>query len=805
MLIPILVVVAALGFVGTAYAQTPTANGTATAAPAVARRYAVTLLNSFEPIPDSMMPSGLDGLRVYRSHNVVFGKTIYFVRAGFFATGAEAEAARQRLRTRYPAGFVTEITPDEYAQVAGTSPAPAVVPPATTSAVTVPAAKPAGTPTQLYAITLIASTNGAPTPVGPLPRALAANSLYLLETARNGKVVRTLNLGFFKTRVEAERARRQLLASYPGASVRTASSQERETATRDEVEMPASSPPTLVAPERPLPNATIAGTGSLRIEQEATRLMDRARDALTRGDNPAAAQFLLELLRLPPNRQSRDAQELIGLAYERMNAKAKAQREYQLYLKLYTEGEGTERVRQRLANLDAPTATPTLKTARKKDVNVVTAYGSLAQYYYHGDTRAETTTTVGPVINTATLTATDQSALITSLDFTGRARSGDWDNRIVVRDNYTVDFLDNRDNFNRLYSAYGEVRNKTYDYGARIGRQPGNTGGVLGRFDGISAGYGFMPKWRLNVVAGEPVEFNPIDSDRLFLGANLDFGTFAEHWNGNLYYLYQTVDDITDRQAVGAEIRYFDPSLSMLLLTDYDTSFDELNIAMLQGTWQYSSRTTFNVLADHRRAPVLQTSNAVIGETDTSIDSQLRTLTEDQLRQQAVDRTPLSDLLMVGATHNFTRNWQLGGDVKLYNISSTPASGTLPAMTGTGNVLVYTLQGIGNSVFSRSDVSVLSLSYIDSRNYQGESVSLSNRTVLRGKWTLDFSLRYYQQQDNMNSDLSRLTPMLRIGYRWGEHMSFETEGGVEKTTISNTTQTDESTRRFWMLGYRWDF
>ena len=580
---------------------------------------------------------------------------------------------------------------------------------------------------------------------------------------------------------------------------------ERDVAADNRIETPNGSLPTLVRPTRPLAAPAIAAAGTPAIEAQATRLLDLARDALTRGDNATAVQALQELLRLPPNRQSQDAQELIGLAYERLKSTSAAKREYRLYLKLYPEGPGAERVRQRLAALDAPAPARTLKAAKKKDIDVTTAYGSFSQYYYRGDSRLDTTTTVGPTITTDTLTNVDQSALITSLDLTGRMRSGDWDNRIVVRDNYTVNFLENTENFNRLYSAYGEVRNKTYDYGMRIGRQPGNTGGVLGRFDGITASYGFLPKWRLNLVAGEPVEFNPINSDKLFWGANLDFGTFAEHWNGNLYYVYQTVDEITDRQAVGTELRYFDPSLSVMLLTDYDLAYGELNIAMLQGTWQAGTGTTVNFLGDHRRAPVLQTSNALINEVDTSIKSQLQTLSEDELRAQALTRTPLTDLIMVGVNHNFNSTWQLGGDVKLYNTSGTPANGTQPETIGSGNVYVYTVQGIATSLFSRSDISVLSLSYLDSRDSQSQSASLSNRSVLRERWTLDLSLRYLTQQFTTGVDVERLTPMLRVGYRWGEHMTLEAEAGVENTTTTAAAETTDNNLRFWMLGYRWDF
>lgn len=800
MLVPIVVVVAALGLVGTAYAQTETANGAPATAPAVARRYVVTLLNSFDPIPDRLLPSDLNGLKVYRTQNVVFGKTIYFVRVGFFATSAEANAAKGRLSERFPGAFVTEITEDEYAGVAGTNTRP--TPPAARGAAAA-ASEPVAT-VELFAITLLSSAKVDPAPAGPLPKALAKNTLYLGDTVLNGKSLRTLNLGFFTSRAEADRARALLLPAYPQAKVRATSASERDVAAENRIEIPNGSPPTLVRPTRPLAAPAIAAAGTPAIEAQATRLLDLARDALTRSDNATAVQALQELLRLPPNRQSQDAQELIGLAYERLKSTSAAKREYRLYLKLYPAGPGAERVRQRLAALDEPTAAPTLKAARKKDINVTTAYGSFSQYYYRGDSRLDTTT-VGPTITTDTLTNVDQSALISSLDLTGRMRSGDWDNRIVVRDNYTINFLENAENFNRLYSAYGEVRNKTYDYGMRIGRQPGNTGGVLGRFDGITASYGFLPKWRLNLVAGEPVEFNPINSDKLLWGANVDFGTFAEHWNGNFYYIYQDIDDITDRQAIGTELRYFDPTLSVMLLTDYDLAYGELNIAMLQGTWQVGTATTVNFLGDHRRAPVLQTSNALINEVDTSIKSQLQTLSENELRAQALARTPLTDLFMVGINHNFNSTWQVGGDVKLYNTSGTPANGTQPEQTGSGNVNVYTAQGIATSLFSRSDISVLSLSYLDSRDSEASSASLSNRSVLRERWTLDLSLRYLNQQFATGVDVERLTPMLRVGYRWGEHMTLEAEAGVENTTTTTATETTDNNLRFWMLGYRWDF
>jgi hypothetical protein len=160
---------------------------------------------------------------------------------------------------------------------------------------------------------------------------------------------------------------------------------------------------------------------------------------------------------------------------------------------------------------------------------------------------------------------------------------------------------------------------------------------------------------------------------------------------------------------------------------------------------------------------------------------------------------------MIGATHNFNPTWQLGGDIKRYNISGTPASGALPATPDTGNIFVYTVQGIGTGLLTKRDVSVLSLSYLTGETYNGESIAINNRTLFQEKWTFDLSLVYYMQEGSTGTDLTRLTPIVRVGYRWRDSVTFELEAGMEKGQTTSSTQTEDFTRNFYMLGYRWDF
>lgn len=544
------------------------------------------------------------------------------------------------------------------------------------------------------------------------------------------------------------------------------------------------------------------------LDARAATLAEQGHDALSKGDNNRAIEIYNQLLNLPPNPQSQEAQEMIGLARERNGETAKAKAEYDLYLKLYPEGEGTVRVRQRLSNLAPPAATASgeKRAPRKKqEISETSVYGSFSQFYYHGASHVDTTTVTAPTITEkSTLSNVDQSALISNLDLTARMRSGDYDNRIVLRDTNTYDKLDATKTSDRLTAAYFELKDKQIDYGGRFGRQPGNSGGVLGRFDGLSFNWQYAPQWRVNAIAGKPAE-STLDTKRQFAGASLDMGTFAEHWNSTLYLFNQTADGITDRRALGGELRYFDANSSFYSLLDYDIYFGALNTFLFQGNWQSSAGTSYNLLLDRRKTPSLQITNALTGETTTSIKTLLETRSEAEIKQLAETRTQDATMLSVGLTHPWNTTWQVGGDIRMTSVSSMPASGTLPATAGTGNEFAYTLQAIGSNIFTTRDVTVLSASLLDGNTYTGQSYSVSNRTTLQEKWTLDASLRIYQQKDNQATKLTRLSPTLRVAYQWKEKISFEAEGGMEINDVSSPTQQEKTNRKFYSVGYRWDF
>ncbi|MDH3371448.1 MAG: hypothetical protein OEM31_08995, partial [Gammaproteobacteria bacterium] len=118
----------------------------------------------------------------------------------------------------------------------------------------------------------------------------------------------------------------------------------------------------------------------------------------------------------------------------------------------------------------------------------------------------------------------------------------------------------------------------------------------------------------------------------------------------------------------------------------------------------------------------------------------------------------------------------------------------------------YTGNLIGTGLFSPRDVSVISVSHITAQTYDGNSYSLTNRVLWGANWSLDTTLSWYSQQDNStDTKLRRFAPVLRPSYKWKENITLEAELGEERTTTQSPTTDDKTNRRYWSLGYRWDF
>lgn len=702
-----------------------------------------------------------------------------------------------------------------------------------------------------YAVTLQTVPTSAPDKMLPVPVQFQAYDVFSVDVVVDGVPSVQVNLGYFATEEQAQRVRAQALARFPDATVldlfrrkdevpkpataiapaAAASAVLPAPAAPVSPAIPLTAPPTpataassqpppapLPAPaEQPTPAPSVSAAAAAEplseVDRRAAELLDKARQALTAKDYETAIQLLNQLLLLPPNPASKDAQELIGLAWERAGDPARARVEYQLYLKLFAEGEGAERVRQRLASMEgaavpspAAPAGATAAAAATVAPPPKTYTGSIAQYYYGGVARSQSLVNLTPGVDQETLTKTTQSALVTSVDMNARYLHPESETRVVVRGTGSTNLSTASKNTSQLGSAYVDYRRTESGLGVRAGRQSAINGGLIGFFDGVSIVYPTRNGLKVDVMGGVPANALVSSPSQRLFAAMLEADALFDQWGGNLYFTDQTSEGITNRRAVGAELRYSGERYSMYSLLDYDVNFKMLNAVSLQGSFQAPGQTTITVLLDSRKAPSLQLTNALISAGQTSLKTLLETQSMAQVREAALATTADARQGLISVSRPLNERWQMGVDLRYSQIGALPAVGNFEATPATGAQWGMTGQLTGSNLYSPRDISAFSASVMNTPQYTGAQISYNNLTGLNGNdLTLEPSIRLYSQHSSDGLSLLRVTPGMRVSYRVSRRASLLGESIVERSTTDGPTGHDTTSSVFFYLGYRYEF
>lgn len=650
-------------------------------------------------------------------------------------------------------------------------------------------------PPGLYAINLESALSPFAKDGLPGAAALRRYRLYTTQIESRGRRWHRLRLGFFPTRKAAGRVRETLLKYYPRSWITKVRPEERDASAATALLGVAA------AAVQPSPPAAADAATAVPSNKRLDKLMEAARKAMSRGDYAYAIKVYTEVVEYPDYPRARDAQEYLGLARERNGQLAHAKAEYEKYLKLYPKGEGAARVRQRLDGLVTARAVPPQKLRRvtvREDQPSWDVFGSFSQYYRRDVSGTDST---GQLVNL--------SLLASDMDVMARRRTQTYELRTRFTGGYDADFLSGGHDQTRITSLYVEANDRRRIYSGRFGRQSQSSGGVLGRFDGALLGYQVTPIARLNFVTGFPVEISSLDqisTDKKFYGTSVDVGTFANGVDVNTFFINQTVAGLTDRQAVGSELRYSHGNRSLFALLDYDVYFNALNTFFVFGNWIMPDKTSVNVTLDVRKSPILTTSNALQGQMVGSVSGLLSLYTKDEIKQLAKDRTADSRTYTVGVTRPINRMLQVSGDITMTNLSGTPASGGVLAIDGTGNDLFYDLQLIGLSLIKEGDLAILGVRYSDTSTARTTTFSLNTRYPVNNAWHVNPRLRVdWRTFASDNSTQWTVAPSIRLNYRFRRHYQFELEGGSDWGARDLISGTENSSGYYVSLGYRADF
>jgi len=609
-----------------------------------------------------------------------------------------------------------------------------------------------------------------------------------------------LTLGYFRTKQDAEVVLERALVRFPTAKV-----------LKLEVEasaVTAATPVPTLPP--PIESESVAAVESpataAEVNSKAESLLLAGRQALTEQRWQEAADILNQVLLLPPNPSSQEAQELIGSVWEGLRQPEKARIEYQLYLKLYPNAEGAARVTQRLTAMGGAKVDTGNKSASAPVKPSFSYTGSISQYYYGGQSKTDSLVNISAGIDQNTLSRTNQSALVTSVDILGRFTSENSDTKLVLRDSFSQNFISSTNTQSGLSSVYVDYRIKDPKVDVRLGRQSAIGGSSFGLFDGISVAMPIASKYKLGAMIGVPANTLVSAPSQRLAGVTLEADNLFEHWGGNISLADQSTEGISDRRAMGVEVRYFGENLSVYSQVDYELNFKTLNALTLQGSLQGPYDTTITMLVDDRKAPSLQLSDALISSGVTSLKTLLQLKSLSEVQDMALATAAQAKQVMFSVSRALSPKWQGSVDLRYSEIGALPAVGDFQATPATGAQIGVSLQLTGSNLYSKRDINGFNISVLNSDTMTGTQIAYNNLTGFLGnKATFEPSLRLYTQTDNTSTKVVRISPGVRVSYKVTERASMLGEVIYEESKTDGPTNHENSSSVFFYVGYRYDF
>lgn len=553
-----------------------------------------------------------------------------------------------------------------------------------------------------------------------------------------------------------------------------------------------------------------------------------ARRAITQGDYPRAIQLLTKILSQGDNERSADAQELIGIARERNGQLAHARAEYETYLAKYPKGPGADRVRQRLAVIltaEAQPPAPATGEATTEGGAVLAGLpeaglppvrpgrsrrrfeplpepepepepafrGTVSSYYYRNQG-----TTVFTEFETDTTETDDQvfeDTLVTSLDVEGQQETEDHKLRWRIAGDNEVDFSGGSPALSFSVSrAYADVEFKANGMHIIAGRQSRSDGGILGRFDGVEVSLPLETGITLRAVAGSPADSSSdsvFESKKLIYGLSATREDFMPNLDATAYFVMQTQEGYTDRQAVGIEGEYQTDSMSINGVIDYDTYFNTLALARVSGTWIAPDQSSVSLTIDHIMSPMLNLSNALTGQTETTLDALASTYSTAEMKQLALDRTTATESITLAYSRPISDKWQLSVDGSVYHTSSSPASGGVPAQAATTEYFA-SVQAVGSNVLKDRDT--LSIALRAAHATTSDLVLLDAYERFEAWDGVRFKLRTQvgYRQFTAGGDELFAVPSVNATYKMNEDTDFELELGARYSTRTTPAFSEES-------------
>lgn len=532
-------------------------------------------------------------------------------------------------------------------------------------------------------------------------------------------------------------------------------------------------------------------------------LITDARNALTDKNYPLAISLLNKVFKQGDNQQKAFALEFLGVARERNYQLAFAKQYYQRFLQEYPDAPAAPRVKQRLSALvgiQELNQKRTLKRGKKlTSQKRNTTRGSVATDYR----QSKLVNDLGESRQTLSLLGVD-------LDVRGDYQLDSGDLQFRLSGGHYEDLTDDGDSTNdRLRYANVSWKSEEQNYNITLGRQRSRGKGIFGRYDGLLVGYGINDYQKINLVVGAPVSSSKVlslDPERSFVGLSYDWEAVFENVDVSFFALNQTIDSLTDRQAIGGEVRYFNQGTSLFSLIDYDIFYSELNAFLLSASHTTANKTRYHWSFNQRKSPYISTRNALIGQAADSLEElQSLFITDEEILDLATDRTLESQTSTLQISQPINKTYDISGSLTWLTISGAPASGGVAEITEPGSQLYFNLYLRGSRLYSAADSNQLGFRMSQLSSSDVWSIYVTSQYRWAKSWSISGKLRYDDRENHAGGGQQNISPSFRLQYQNKRQYIYADFGAILYTNQVEGLSDISTDIYYTYIGYRYFF
>lgn len=551
-------------------------------------------------------------------------------------------------------------------------------------------------------------------------------------------------------------------------------------------------------------NSLLSNKVSHKAMSQPLTLLQQAKTALTEKNYSLATKLLTRLYQQGNDVERQFALEFLGVSREKKGQQAFAKQAYQLFLENYPQADTAPRVKMRLNNLigiETLSKNRSFKEKSKSNERRSSSYlrGSLATDYRH----ALLEDNLGNSRDTLSLANVD-------IDAKGYFDLDDYNVGFRVSVGHYQDLLPDSDKTNEQirylnFSASSEDNL----YQVKIGRQRSRGKGIFGRFDGVILSSEFVTDMQVNVVAGYPVassKVTELDPERQFYGISLDIDDSWQYIDFSVFLFEQSINDLTDRRAVGGELSYFKDSVSVYSLVDYDIFFNELNALLFSGSYSTESAQRYSWSLNYRKNPYVGTRNAIIGQSvDSFAELQNLFISDEEILDLALDRTLTSKTASLQFFQPINNDYDISASLTWMDLSSAPESGGVPAIGESGGQYYANVYLSARNLYSDHDTNSIGFRYSDLPQSQVYSLYATSRYRFDNGISLTPKLRFDTRSNENGTSQQSISPTFRMQYQSRKHYVYGDFGGIFYNTESTFYSTQKTSIYFLYLGYRYYF